>query len=156
MGEELAFVNSDIDDVDRNIINVILDDSKLSVLEIGKKVGVSGVTVMKRINSLINKSIIKNFTVNPDYEKLGFDVNVIIEMRISKGKLFEVENKIAKHPSVFAVYDVTGSFDTLIIAKFKSRRSMDSFLKKLQTYDFVERTETKLILNMIKEENVKV
>ena len=156
MGEELAFVNSDIDGIDRNIINVILDDSKLSVLEIGKKVGVSGVTVMKRINSLINKSIIKNFTINPDYEKLGFDVNVIIEMRISKGKLFEVENKIAKHPCVFAVYDVTGSFDTLVIAKFKSRRNMDFFLKKLQTYDFVERTETKLILNMIKEDNVKV
>ncbi len=80
----------------------------------------------------------------------------MIEIRISKGKLFDVEKKIASNPNVFAIYDVTGSFDAVVLARFRTRRQMDNFLKRLQTYEFVERTETKLILNTIKEEFIKV
>ncbi|MEK6904826.1 MAG: Lrp/AsnC ligand binding domain-containing protein, partial [Nanoarchaeota archaeon] len=83
-------------------------------------------------------------------------VHAIIRLQIAKGKLFEVENKIAVHPNVFAVYDVTGEFDALVITKFKSRKVLDTFLKKIQGYDFVQRTETQLILNTIKERNIKV
>jgi Lrp/AsnC family transcriptional regulator for asnA, asnC and gidA len=56
---------------------------------------------------------------------------------------------------VQAVYDVTGDFDALVIAKFRSRRELDSFVKSLQTIEFVERTETNLILNIIKEDSVR-
>ena len=86
----------------------------------------------------------------------GYDVEVIIEIRISKGKLIEVEKEIANHPNVFAVYDVTGDFDAVILARFPSRRKMDAFIKKLQTYAFVERTNTRMILNTIKEKQVGV
>jgi len=89
-------------------------------------------------------------------KKLGYDVEVIIEIRISKGKLIEVEKEIANHPNIFAVYDVTGDFDAVIIARFKNRKSMDYFLKKIQTYDFIERTFTKFILHTIKEEPLRI
>ena len=89
-------------------------------------------------------------------KKLGYDVQVIIDIRISKGKLFLVEKKIASHPNICAIYDTTGHFDAAIIAKFKTRRQMDDFLKLVQSYDFVERTETRLILNIIKESNIVV
>ncbi|RMF04981.1 Lrp/AsnC family transcriptional regulator, partial [Candidatus Woesearchaeota archaeon] len=62
--------------------------------------------------------------------------------------------KIAADPHVTAVYDNTGDFDATVIAKFKNRRGLDSFLKKIQTYDFVERTETRMILNTIKEDTI--
>ncbi len=145
-----------IDGTDKKIINIIIDNSRLSLRQIAKKAKVSVVTVMNRMKILEKQGIIKKFSAKIDYEKAGFDVEVLIEIRISKGKLFEVENKIATHPNVFAVYDLTGSFDCLILARFQNRRQMDSFLKKIQTYEFVERTETKFILNTIKEENIGV
>ena len=138
------------------IVNILLKDARLSAREIAAKVGVSVVTVLSKMKELENQGIIKNYTADLDYEKLGYDVHAIIRLQITKGKLFEVENKIAIHPNVFAVYDVTGEFDALVIAKFKSRKLLDSFLKKIQTYDFVQRTETQLILNTIKERNIKV
>ena len=61
-----------------------------------------------------------------------------------------------KFPNVFAVYDITGSSDVIILAKFKNRRAIDLFLKKIQTIEYIERTETNLILNTIKEENINV
>ncbi|MBI2656931.1 Lrp/AsnC family transcriptional regulator [Candidatus Woesearchaeota archaeon] len=145
-----------LEETDERILNVIIGNSRLSLREIARKVHVSVATVMHHIKRMEKEGIIKNYTAKLDYEKAGYDVEVIIEIRISKGKLFDVEKKIAMHPNVFAVYDITGAFDAVVLARFKTRRLMDNFLKKLQTYEFVERTETKLVLNTIKEENIGV
>lgn len=145
----------EIDELNKRILSVLLDDSRLSYRQIAKKVGVSAATVMNRVKEL-EKTVIKKYTTILDYEKLGYDVEVIIEIRISKGKLIEVEKEISNHPDIFAVYDVTGDFDAVILARFPSRRKMDSFIKKLQTYNFVERTNTRMILNTIKEKQVGV
>ncbi len=146
----------ELDAVDKGILNTLLENSRLSYREIAKRLKISPATVMHRLNHLNKDGIIKNYTANLDYEKLGFDVNVLIDVRVSRGKLFDVEKRIANHPNVFAVYDITGAFDAIIVAKFPSRKSMDTFVKKLQTFEFVERTETKLILNTIKEENIRL
>ena len=143
-------------ETDKKILNILIGDSRLSLRQIAKQADVSVATVMHHIKKLENEKIIKKYTTKFDYEKIGYDVEVLIELRISKGRLFEVEKKIATHPNVFAIYDVTGDFDAIILARFPTRRQMDNFLKKIQTYEFVERTETKLILNTIKEENIGI
>lgn len=141
---------------DKKILNILLDNSRLSLRQIAKKANVSVATAMNHIKRLEKEGIINKYTAKLDYEKAGYDVEVIVEIRISKGKLFEVEKKIAMNPNVFAVYDITGHFDAVVLARFHTRRLMDNFLKKLQTYDFVERTETKLVLNTIKEVNIEI
>ena len=143
-----------LEETDKKILNIIVENSRLSLRQIAKIAGVSVATIMNHLNRLEKEGIIKKYTTKLDYEKIGYDVEVMIDIRISKGKLFEVEKKISAHPNVFAVYDTTGSFDAVVLARFPSRRKMDSFLKKIQTYDFVERTETKLILRTMKEENI--
>ncbi|MEA2038095.1 MAG: Lrp/AsnC family transcriptional regulator [Nanoarchaeota archaeon] len=149
-------VKMKLDETDKNILRVLVDNAKLSYREIAKKVGVSVATVMHRVNNLEKEKVIKNYTTIVDYDKLNFDVEIMIEMRIAKGKLFQVEKEIAHHPNVFAVYDLTGGFDAAILARFPNRRRMDNFLKKIQTYPFVERTNTRLILNTIKEKQIGV
>lgn len=146
----------EIDTIDEKIINELTKNSKITVRELGKRIGVSFVTVMKRTRRLEKEGIIQKYTAKIDYEKLGYGIHVVIEVRISKGKLFELEKKIALHPNIHTVYDTTGGFDAIVIGRFKSTRSMDSLLKKLQTFDFVERTNTKLILNTVKEDQIKI
>jgi len=147
-------VEMELDNLDKQILNTLISNSRLSYRQIAPILKVSVATIMNRINKLQKEGIIKSFTTQIDYDKLDYDIHVIIDIRVAKGKLFQVENKIANHPNVYAVYDTTGHFDATIIAKFKNRRSMDAFLKKIQTYEFVERTETKLVLNTIKEERI--
>ena len=140
-----------LDDTDKKILNVVLDNPKLSVRDIAKHTNVSPVTVLKRVKALENEGIIKSYTTYLDYQKAGYDIDVMINIRVSKGKLLEVEEKLASNKNVFAVYDITGDFDILAIAKFKNRKTLDQFVKKIQTYPHVERTDTILILNTIKE-----
>jgi len=146
----------ELDDLDKKIINVLISDARQSYRQIAAKVKVSVATVMHRVKRLEKEKIIKRYSMIVDYDKVGFDVEILVEMRISKGKLFEVEKKIATHNNVFAVYDMTGDFDAAVLCRFKNRRQMDNFLKKIQTYDFVERTNTRFILNTIKEKQIEV
>jgi Lrp/AsnC family transcriptional regulator, regulator for asnA, asnC and gidA len=145
-----------LDKIDEKIINELSSDSKIGLRQLAQKLGVSFVTVRNRIKKLEDMKAIKQYTAKVDYEKLGYEVHIIIEVRIQRGKLIELEKRIANSPNVYALYDVTGDFDALVIAKFKSTKSMDAFLKKIQTYDFVERTNTILVLNTIKEGHIKL
>lgn len=149
-------IEVEIDNVDKKILNLLIDNARLSYRQIAKQIGVSAATVMNRVKRLEKTGIITKYTIGVKYSLIGYDMQVIMDVRIAKGMIYEVENKIAKHPNVFAVYDNTGRFDATIIAKFKNRRSADTFIKKVQTYDFVERTETKLLLKTVKEHMIKL
>lgn len=146
----------ELDTIDTSIINEIVEHAKIPLRDIAKKLKVSFVTVMHRIKRLEKEGIIKQYTALIDYDKIGYGVHVMIEVRIAKGKLLELEKKLAMLSHVYAVYDTTGDFDAVIIGRFSSTRQMDNFLKKIQMFDFVERTNTKLILNTMKENSMKI
>ncbi len=141
-----------LDKRDKQIIRLLIDNSRLSIRKIAEKLGLSPGTVQARLKRLEDLGVIKRYTTLLDYEKLGYNFPVIIDVRVSKGMLFEVEKEIAKHPNVISVYDVTGEYDIAIIAKFKRREDLDAFVKALQKMKYVERTHTRLILNVIVED----
>ena len=98
------------------------------------------------------EKIIKGYYAEVNPEKVGFNLTAIINLRISKGKIMDLQDSIAKHPQVFGVYDVTGEWDSLILARFKNRQEMDSFIKTTLSQTHVERSNTSLVLNTVKEE----
>jgi len=99
-----------------------------------------------------NEGIIKGYTALLDHEKLGYDLTVVSEITVSKGRLLEMENEIARIPNVCCVYDVTGLLDAIIIAKFKNREELGKFTKRLLALPYVERTNTHIVLTAVKED----
>jgi len=141
-----------IDDLDKKIIRELLSNSRLSYRQIAKRIRVSPATVLTRIKKLEFNRIVKYYTTILDHERLGYDLSAIIELSISKGKLIDVEKEIAKSMNVVGVYDVTGTTDAIVLAKFKNRRQLNNFIKRILSMEFVERTNTRVILNTIKED----
>jgi len=146
----------ELNNLDREIINALLDHSRLSLRQIAKRVHVSVATVMHHLKRLEEAKTITGYSAQVDYDALGYEFNALIDVSVSKGKLLQVEQKIATHPNVYAVYDITGASDVTVLARFKTRKALDEFLKKIQTYDFVEDTQTHLILRVIKDEHTKL
>ena len=101
----------EIDELDRKIIRYLLQNARASFRKVSRALKITSVTALNRIRKLEENGIIVGYSVKLDMEKAGFDVNAIMKLRISKGKLFEVEKKIAIHKNIVAVYDVTGDFD---------------------------------------------
>ena len=145
-----------ITSIDKKIINVLQASSRLSCREISKKVGVSAVTVMKRINYLVENKIIRRFGVWLNHEKLGYDICAIVQLKLANETQLETERKIALNPNVLRVYDVTGNFDSLVITKLKTRKQLDKFIKEIRGYPGVIRTETMLVFNILKEDFIKI
>ncbi|KON30273.1 AsnC family transcriptional regulator [miscellaneous Crenarchaeota group-15 archaeon DG-45] len=141
-----------MDEIDRKLLRELLTDSKRSYRELARSIGVSTATVINHVQRLESAGVITDYTVLLDGERLGYELTVITEITVSKGKLLEVQEEIAKIPSVCAVYDVTGLTDAMVIAKFRSRRNLSDFTKKLLAMPNVERTNTHVVLTTMKED----
>ncbi|MBY8987563.1 MAG: Lrp/AsnC family transcriptional regulator [Candidatus Lokiarchaeota archaeon] len=143
--------HASVEDVDLNILGVLSENSRENYNQISHKLDKSPVTVKKHVEELEKNGIIKGYGINIDFEKLGYNIIATIEITVSKGKMIEVETDIAENPNVFGVYDITGDYDALVFARFKTRKELSEMIKKLHASPNVERTNTHLILNVIKE-----
>ncbi|MCL2358543.1 Lrp/AsnC family transcriptional regulator [Candidatus Bathycorpusculum sp.] len=141
----------ELTETDIKILKGLLDDARFSSRQIAKNVGVSVGTVLSRIKKMEDEGLIKGYSAILDHEKLGFQLTVVTEITVSKGKLVDTENEIAKIPNVCGVYDVTGLTDAIIVAKFKNRGDLSTFTKKLLTLPYIERTNTHIVLTTVKE-----
>lgn len=145
-----------MDETDSKILNIIREQAKLSYRKISQRIGVSTATVMNRVRAMEKSGVIRGYHASIDYDELGYEFTAITELMVSTGKFSEMERKISVHPNVYAVYSVTGTFDMMILSKFRTRKELDKFLKTFHGMPSIERTETKIILATYKEEHIKV
>jgi len=141
-----------MDEIDERILKNLLVDARQSARQLALKLGISTVTVLSRIKKLEKEKIIKGYTTIIDHEKIGYSLTAIIEIMAKNDKIVGIEEEIAKFENVCGVYDITGSTDTVIIAKFKERNELSKFVKGLAAIPNVENTITHVVLNTTKED----
>jgi len=141
-----------LDETDVKILKTLISDARLSSRQVAKKSGVSIGTVLTRMKKMEKEGVVKGYSAIVDHEKLGYQLTALTEITVSKGRLLEVENEIARMPNVCCVYDVTGLTDAFVVAKFKNREELSAFAKRLLALPFVERTNTHVVLTTIKED----
>ena len=83
-------------------------------------------------------------------------MTIMAGLRIQKGRMIEVQEKIASDPRVFNVYDITGDWDSMVLARVKDRSDLDNLTKTVFTQDGVIRSYTHVVLNTVKEEGVRL
>ncbi len=137
---------------DSELLKHLSKNGKASQRELAEVTGLALGTVSNHLKVLEKNKIIKGYSANIDPEKVGFTLSATIHLRITKGKIMDVQASIAKHPRVYIVYDITGEWDSLVLARFKDREEMDEFIKTTLSQKNIERTSTSLVLNNVKEE----
>ena len=141
-----------LDETDERILKNLLVDARQSARQLSLKLGMSTVTVLSRIKKLEKEKIIQGYTAIIDHEKIGYSLTAIIEIIAKNDKIMDIEDEISKFENVCGVYDITGSTDTIIIAKFKERNELSKFVKSLAVISNVENTITHVVLNTTKED----
>ena len=142
----------EIDELDRRILSILCDDSRVSCRKIAQRCKVSVGTVLTRIKRLEQAGVIRRYTTLLDHEKLGYQLTAIAEITVSKGKFLEMEQAISKHPNVCAAYNITGLTDVFVIAKFRTREELGKFSRAMLAMPFIDRTNTHLVLTTIEED----
>jgi len=137
---------------DSELLKHLCSNGKASQRELAELSGFALGTVSNHLKDLEKKKIIRGYFADIDPDKVGFTLTATIHLRIMKGKIMDVQASIANHSRVFAVYDITGEWDSLVLARFKDRQEMDNFIKTTLSQKNIERTSTSLVLNNVKEE----
>lgn len=145
-----------LDDIDKKIIKVLENDARTSLRKISELVDVSLGTVSNRVKRMEKNGVIRGYSVILDPDNIGWELNVVIGLRIQKGRLIEIQERIAKDSRVHGVYDVTGDFDSMVIARAKNRKDLDDLSKNVLSIDGVERSITHLVLNTVKEKTASL
>lgn len=139
---------SDVDDVDRQILSILMKDAKTPYTDIAKKIHVSGGTVHVRMRKLEQLGIVTGASLSIDYAKLGYDISAFLGIYLDKSSLYdEVADELKKIPEVVEAHYTTGLYS--IFAKVVCRDT--SHLKavlhdKIQKIGGIQRTETFITL----------
>ena len=141
-----------LDDTDRRLLAVLLEDARISQRGLAQRIGVAQGTITNRLRRLEELGVIKGYTVLLEPESIGWTMTVITGLRIEKGSMINVQQNIAADPRVFAVYDVTGEYDSMVLARVKSRKDLDDLTKTVFTLKGVQRSFTQVVLNTGKED----
>lgn len=141
-----------MEELELKIIRALNQNSRKSFREIAKEIGTSAPVVINKVKRLEKEGAIKGYIPVLDPEYFGFTLMAVVALRISHGKLIEAQEKIAEDPRVLAIYDVTGDWDSIVIAHFKGREDLNKFIKTILAQKYVDRTVTHIVLNVVKDE----
>lgn len=139
------------DELDEKLLMLLRENARLSFRQLATKTGMSASTVINRVKALEKNNVVKKYSVQLNYDALGYDLMALINLVIHGKPLLEVQQKIASLPNVVSVYDVTGDYDSVVLVRTKNRRELSALVKKILAIPGVERTNTNLVLNTVKE-----
>ncbi len=142
-----------LDKIDEEILRELNHNCRRSFRELSTVIALSPAALIERIKRLENAKIVVGYGAKINFYELGYDFMGLIQVDITKGALLSVQEKIAKLAGVAAVYDVTGEYDSAVIVLCKTRVEMSALIKKINKIPEVRKTNTNMILNVVKRMN---
>ena len=152
--ECLPFGNMALDSVDRAIVEALCEDARLSHRQLAQRVGVAQGTISNRLRKLESEDVIQGYAPILNAESVGWGMTVMAGLCIEKGKIMDVQKHISSDSRVFAVYDVTGDWDSMVLARVQNREDLDNLTKTVFTLDGISRSYTHVVLNTVKESGI--
>jgi Lrp/AsnC family transcriptional regulator, leucine-responsive regulatory protein len=144
-----------MEEKDDIILRKLRVDSSQPVSELASELQLPRTTVQERIKKLLQTGVIKRFTVQLDYSKIGKPVTVFILVSFLAGSGVsqkEAAEKIARIDDVFEVHVISGDWDIIAKARGESIQSIGELvLDKIRNVKGVERTLTCTSFVTIKE-----
>jgi Lrp/AsnC family transcriptional regulator, regulator for asnA, asnC and gidA len=151
---ETAVPKPTVDDQDLRILDALVQDARQSHRTLAQKTGLALATVNRRVHRLEKEGVIRGYRALVDAEAVGWTLTAIIGLRIQKGHVRQAQRGIAKDPRIFAVYDVTGDWDGLCVARLRDRADLDDLVKSTLSAQYIIRTNTMFVLSTVLEDSI--
>jgi DNA-binding Lrp family transcriptional regulator len=147
-----------LDKIDLNILKILQQNSKITNLELSKKIGLSPAPTLERVKKLENIDIIQSYHAKVNADKLGLNVRTFVLVSLAWNKENALENFIEKVNNINEIvegYIITGDGDFLLKIVCKDISAYEQLLfKKLSQIEEVERLKTFMTLSKIKKSKV--
>jgi Lrp/AsnC family transcriptional regulator len=151
-------VHVEIDRIDRGILDALQRDGSLSAADVASQVGLSTTTCWRRIQQLERSGVIKQRVALLDRAKLGLDVMVFVQVRLStqgRDAIAQFDQAIRDRPEVLDCYTLTGEWDFwLRIVTHDMKEYEAFFLDHLSKIPNVQSVNSSIAVTVVKESTV--
>ncbi|AMP40552.1 AsnC family transcriptional regulator (plasmid) [Ralstonia solanacearum] len=141
---------SSLDDTDRELIGLLRDNARMSIVTLAKKLRVARATVQNRIARLERDGVIVGYTVrlrpNVDTQR----IRAITCIAVEGNRATEIRRRLTGHPNVVALHTTNGRWDLVAELRTDTLEAFDTVLNELRLIDGIANTETSILLSTYK------
>jgi Lrp/AsnC family leucine-responsive transcriptional regulator len=140
-----------IDETDRKILSLLIDNGRMSYVDIARELGLSRVAIRERISQLIQEEVIEKFTAVINSEKVGRGVSAFFEVDCEPTALVSVAENLAENPTVISCYQMTGPSTLHMHVLVEDFGKLEKFInEELYALEGITRVESHILLRRFK------
>ncbi len=139
-----------VDDNDKVIIEMLRENARSSLRDIAKVVDMSPSSVRNRIEKLLERGLIKRFTIDVDYRKMGYEIQVIVLITSRPGSSESLFKSLQAFEQISKVYWTSGPSNFVCLVRVHDMNELSIFLTtQLERLEGVERVESMFLMPQI-------
>jgi DNA-binding Lrp family transcriptional regulator len=135
-----------LDDVDNKILALLMDDARMPVATIAKRVDIARTTAIARIGNLEKRGIIAGYGVRLNQELYQPAVRAYVGIAVDPRRASALVKLLEKMPEVETLCAVSGPVDYMLTLRCQSTGELDHVLDQIGALDGVRQTSTSIIL----------
>ncbi len=147
-----------LDKTDLKILHILQENSKITNLDLSKKIGLSPAPTLERVKKLENTEIIQSYHAKVNQQAIGLNVKTFVQVSLAWQKDNALNNFMAKVQEIDEIvecYIITGEADFLMKIVCKDIPTYEQLLfKTLSQIEEIERLKTLMTLSTIKDSSV--
>ena len=137
-----------LDDVDRRMLSILVDEGRASVNEVASRAGISRATAYTRYDRLMADGVIRGFRADIDPHAIGLDIAAMVMINVEQGSWPTTRDKVSRLPGVEYVAVTSGEFDFVLLVRVPDIAALrDVVLYRLQGMPEVRSTHTVFVLD---------
>lgn len=135
-----------LDEIDNQILALLMDDARMPVATIAKRVDIARTTAIARIANLEKRGIIAGYGVRLNQELYQPAVRAYVGIAVDPRKASSLVKVLEKMPQVETLCAVSGTVDYMVTLRCQSTGELDRMLDRIGATDGVRQTSTSIIL----------
>jgi DNA-binding Lrp family transcriptional regulator len=139
-----------LNEIDRKIVALLIEDARRSYDDIGRHVSLSAPAVKRRVDRLRRDGAIHGFTAVIDHAALGTATEALLELFYAPGTLLdEVAKTLRSHPEVVEAWSVTGEADAIARVRTQDNADLERLIMDFQRDGRVQRTRSQIVMSRL-------
>ncbi len=136
-----------LDHIDKQILDMLIENARTPFTEIAKKLDVSAGTVHVRVKKMEQAGIIKGASLSVDYDKLGYSFIAYIGVYLDKtSKTRFVLERMKEIPYITVAHITTGKYNIFCKVRARDTQHAKDVIFQIDDIEGIVRTETMISL----------
>jgi len=144
-----------MDEYDAKIVEELRRDGRLSWAALAKRISLSASACQRRVEALIERGVIENFTINTNDRARGYQVRAFVAVNVDRQRnelAQEFREAVIAHPNVESCHMISGGIDFMLEVVAADLAAFGDFIDgELLMMPAVKDASSSIVLNVVKQ-----